>query len=189
MKRYDDIAAVILAGGQSKRMGSNKALLRIDEVTFIARIINTLRERFSEIIISANDPHEYLVFKRPVLPDTFKNYGPLAGIHAALNSISSEYVFTTSCDVPFITTEIVDAIIEKRDLDTVLIADDGTRTHPLIGLYPKAVFTAIDRYLREDKRSVHHFLTTVKLVKVDVSKYSNSLRNINTPEDYEREIR
>jgi len=187
--RRDEISAVILAGGQSKRMGSNKALLPIGDITFIARITNTLQQRFSKIYISANNPEEYEVLKRPVITDIFRGYGPLAGIHAALKNIPTEHAFAVSCDVPFISTEVIDALVSAIVPGTILIADDGQRLHPLIGIYPRSVYNKLDEYLRNNEKQVHKFLDGMKHKRVDVSQHRDAVKNINTIEEYERIVR
>ncbi len=189
IKRRDEISAVILAGGQSRRMGSNKALLPIGNITFIARIINTLQRRFSNIYISANNPEEYEVLKRPVIIDIFRGYGPLAGIHAALKNIPTEYAFTVSCDVPFISTDVIDTLVDAVESETILIADDGQRLHPLIGIYPRSVYNHLDEYLQNNEKQVHMFLDGMKHKRIDVSQYQDAVKNINTIEEYERIIR
>ncbi len=185
-RRYDTISAVVLAGGQSRRMGANKALLRIDDITFIARIINTLQERFPGIYISANKQEEYEVLKRPVIPDIFTGYGPLAGIHAALNTIPTNYVFTVPCDVPFISTGVVDMLVDAIESDTIVIAYDGERTHPLIGIYPRSACKSLEEYLQNNERQVHKFLEMSKHRRVDIAKFAEAVKNINTVEEYKR---
>ncbi len=169
-------------------MGVNKALLKVGGISFIECIDAVLEQRFSEIYISANDTGPYAFLNRPVIPDIFEDSGPLAGIHAALKSIHTDYLFTVSCDIPFISTNVIDAFLDKLEPETILIADDGTRTHPLIGVYPRTINTSIEQYLREGNRKVQGLLKTVQLKKVDVSSFTKEVMNINTVEEYEKEI-
>ena len=183
-----DIAGLILAGGESKRMGRNKALLTVDGVPFVQRIVNTLHQRFSLILISANDSSQYAFLNLPVIPDVFKQCGPLAGIHAAFRAEPADYFFTVTCDIPFISIQVIDLLIDKIEEKSVVIADDGMQTHPLIGIYPRAIYSLLENYLREGKRQVHEFIETVDVIKTEVSPYARSVLNINTPDIYRREV-
>jgi len=183
-----NIAGVILAGGGSRRMGVDKALLKVDGITFIERIAATLERRFFALYISSNKADHYAFLNRPVIPDIFTQCGPLAGIHAALNHISTDYIFTVSCDVPFISTNVIDAFLDKLEPETILIADDGTRTHPLIGIYPRTMYNSLERYLQKGKRYAHGFLETVHVKNVDVSQFLKAVRNINTVDEYSKQI-
>lgn len=185
----NDIAGAVLAGGKSTRMKSNKALLSVDGVPFIRRIVDTLERRFSRIYISANRADDYVFLNHPIIPDVYEDGGPLAGIHAVLKSVSAAYVFTVSCDVPFISTDVIDTLIEKTEPDTILIADDGTHIHPLIGIYPRSVCDNLGKYLQSGERKARRFLETVDHKRVDVSHAAGAVKNINTVEEYQREIR
>jgi molybdenum cofactor guanylyltransferase len=169
-------------------MGSNKALLRVDGITFIERILNTLQQRFSQIYISANKPDEYTFLNRPIISDIFVDYGPLAGIHAVLKTISTDYLLTVSCDVPFLSTYVIDVLIDHVEPNVVVIADDGTQSHQLIGVYPRSVCNTLDDCLQTGERQVKRFLEKVNCRSVDISRFSYAVKNINTVEDYKKEI-
>lgn len=183
-----DIAGMVLAGGMSTRMQRNKALIIVDGVTFIQRIVQTLEQRFSRIYISANWADEYAFLNHPIIPDVYENGGPLAGIHAVMRSVKSDYIFTVTCDVPFISTNIIDAVIDKIEPGTILVADDGMRTHHLLGVYPRSMIKTIENYLERGDRRVARFLSEAPHKKIDVSQFAREVKNINTVVEYEREV-
>lgn len=185
---HTDIAGVVLAGGKSRRMRQDKALLTSEGETFISRVVKTLEQRFVHVFISANITGRYAFLDHPIVPDVFEDSGPLGGIHAVLKTIPTEYLFTVTCDVPFITTEVIDAITEKAEPNVVVIADDGTHIHPLIGLYPKTVSHDLEHFLKSGKRKVQEFLKVVTHKTVDVSHLADKLKNINTLETYMKEM-
>lgn len=186
--RHYDIAGMVLAGGKSTRMKRNKALLNVEGVSFVERIVKTLGQRFSRISISANRPDEYAFLEYPIVPDVFEDSGPLAGIHSVMKSERTEYLFVVTCDIPFINTDVIDTIIDKRESDKILIADDGLRLHYLIGLYPRVFLKDLEKFLERDGRQVGVFINSVDHKTVDVSAFSYALKNINTAEEYEKEI-
>ncbi|MCK5087392.1 MAG: molybdenum cofactor guanylyltransferase, partial [Melioribacteraceae bacterium] len=100
MKR--DITAVILAGGNSSRMGLNKSLLKINNSSFIDRTIILLENIFDDIIIVSNSPEDYTALGLQIFQDVYPGFGPLAGIHSGLMNSNSEKVFVVSNDLPFL---------------------------------------------------------------------------------------
>jgi molybdenum cofactor guanylyltransferase len=188
-RHSEDVSSVILAGGQSKRMGSNKALLSIRGITFIESIIQTLERRFTHIYISAGSADEYEFLTYPFIPDIFRNCGPLAGIHAALMTIDRESLFTVTCDVPFVSENVIDLLLESIDPHRAVLAHDGERLHPLIGIYPRSACDVIEQYLQAGGRHVKRFLDHVGYKQVDISRFAHEVKNCNTIAEYERMIR
>jgi len=83
---YDDITAIILSGGKSTRMGTNKSLLKIDDKTIIERLRDLLQNIFEDVILITNDPDDYQFLGLPIYEDVFRHRGPLAGIHSGLKN-------------------------------------------------------------------------------------------------------
>ena len=96
------MTAIILAGGKSQRMGSNKAFLKYGGKTFIEHQVNSLSKIFGEIIISANDASAYASLNLPIVADVMPEKSPLSGICAGLMRAKSSYAFIIACDMPFI---------------------------------------------------------------------------------------
>ena len=80
----NDVCAVILAGGQSRRMGFNKALIDVNGRPIISLLIDQVSQVTNRILISSNDSSSYRFLNFPVVPDHFAGCGPLAGLHAAM---------------------------------------------------------------------------------------------------------
>ncbi|MBU1679214.1 MAG: NTP transferase domain-containing protein, partial [Bacteroidetes bacterium] len=81
-KLVSDITGVILAGGSSKRMGVNKSLLKIDDLTLIEKVNEIMTQVFDKVIISTNEPASYEFIKTEKVTDVIKGFGPLSGIHS-----------------------------------------------------------------------------------------------------------
>ena len=81
---YKDITGIILSGGKSTRMGSNKSLLKVGNMTVIERVRNLLQGIFKNVILITNDPEDYKFLGLPMFEDVYRHKGPLAGIHSGL---------------------------------------------------------------------------------------------------------
>jgi molybdopterin-guanine dinucleotide biosynthesis protein A len=190
-----DITAFILSGGKSRRIGTNKALLEIDGMTLIQRLTELLESILPEIIISSNEPEVYDFLGKKIIKDIIPGRGPLSGINSALNYTNSQRNFIISCDMPFISPEMINYLIEnKSDAEIVIPRAEG-RIQPLCGIYSKSILPIVESLLIESshpesklKGSVFELLNKVKTEFVDVGKsdfyHPNLFLNINTLEDY-----
>ncbi len=182
--------AVILAGGKSSRMGSNKAFLKVKGKTFIEHQIDLLREIFNEITISANTPAEYKHLNVPIIPDIYPDKGPLSGIHAALIHSRSFHTFILACDMPFVEIELIKQLqgfIEGHD---VVVPQSKKGLEPLHAFYSKNCIAPIKKELDNNNLRIISFfpqvkVKTVKLNSLSLSdKIKNSIKNLNTTEEY-----
>ncbi len=187
------IVGAILAGGKSSRMQRDKALLLIDEVTFIQKIANTLQRAFASVIIIANHDREYGFFGLPVYPDIFVRCGPLAGIHSALSNATTDYVFVAPCDIPFLQESHIDRIVAHSvGRDAALLLDTESQ-QTLCGMFHRRCLSVIEHHLQSGQHSVHaclHDLNTALLTS-DSEQTGDALHpltSINTPADYERAL-
>ncbi len=103
---------VILCGGKSSRMNTDKALLKLGESTIIEIIYNKLKNIFKEVLISANDIEKYKFLNAKIIKDIYTDRGPLAGIHSALKYSESEKIFVTACDIQLVPTELINYLLK-----------------------------------------------------------------------------
>jgi len=190
--QIDDITGVILAGGSSSRMGSNKALLEVDGSPIITRIYRTLASLFNEVIIVTNSPGDYDFIPCRKEPDIYPGYGSIAGLHAALIHSSSAYSFVTACDMPFIDAMIIRSLCGLRNAvdDAVVPSSEGGQ-EPLHALYSSACKDVFETALKRGERKIQDVLKRMKIRKVTYEELQSlgcqatSFLNVNTPEDYE----
>jgi molybdopterin-guanine dinucleotide biosynthesis protein A len=180
-----EIAGVILAGGRSRRMGCDKALLMIGGEPVILRIARALSSVFHEVLISAGDSRRYSSLGIPVIADIFKEAGPLSGIHAALSLLGKD-IFVVPCDKPLITPELISSVLSLSIPNRITIVTDGFSIHPLLGIYPKVILPDLNRYLEGGGRRVFGFLEDpgIPVSIVDLSGMKDLLKEMNYPEDY-----
>jgi molybdopterin-guanine dinucleotide biosynthesis protein A len=176
--------AVVLAGGDSRRMGRDKALLPVEGRPMIALIIGQLRALFEEIVISANRPDDFGFLGLTVVPDLEPGQGPLRGIASSLPRMTHDLNFVTACDIPRIDLSFVNRLIKMADgYDLVLPYLDEGLYEPLFAAYRKSVVPEATRILEGGGRSILELLDRVKVNLLPIPDRS-WVRNINTDAEY-----
>lgn len=179
--------AIILAGGKSSRMGSDKGLVLLNGKPMISYIIEILKKMQIPIIIISNNEN-YKQFGLPVFADIIKEKGPLGGIYTGLKNSKTESNIIVSCDVPFLSNRIIELLINKDNGYPISVVQSNGKTHPLIGLYSKKIVKKLFDTILMEKLKVRSFieefpLNTIELDKQEILEYENEIRNINTQEE------
>lgn len=185
---------IIMAGGKSSRMGTNKALLKIDEITVIERIANELKKCVDEIIIVTNHMDNYRFLGYPMVEDIYKEKGPMGGIHAGLLASNTEKNLVVACDMPFISADLGRFLLEQLDEYQVVVPDIDDQFHPLFAAYKKELAGPIEEALKNDQLRIRFFfkqLNTKTVYREDLNKANilfneENVYNMNYPEDYEK---
>ena len=189
------MTAVILAGGKSSRMGSNKAFLKLKGKTFIELQIDLLRKMFGEIFISANIPSEFEYLNLQIFKDIHPGKGPLGGIYTSLINSSSFHTFMLACDMPFVGSELIKYLKDLTKEYDVVIPKSERGLEPLHAFYSKNCIDPIKRELEEDNLRIISFFphVNVKIVELDSlvtsDSFNNSIKNLNTRDEYENTIK
>ena len=176
---------VILAGGKSSRMGTDKALLSIEDKNFIEKLCDTF-SFFEEKIIARGDREVPDDITWTVIPDGYPYHGPIGGLHAALKTCQSEAVFVTACDTPLIKAAVYDRLLAEmtEDTDVVISVTEDGKYHPLCGIYRKNVGNIMEEQILGGNNRMMQVLNKVRVKYVDVNSEEFGLYNINTPEQY-----
>jgi molybdopterin-guanine dinucleotide biosynthesis protein A len=188
---HDNLAAVILAGGKSLRMGRDKAFLEIDGRPLITIMLDLARPFTDLILISSNDTDAFAFLDFRVIPDMYAQQGPLAGLHSGMLSAARELVLLLPCDVPGLSSNLLrQLIIRSGEHDVVVPRTSDRRIHPLPGIYRRTCLPVLERELREGRNSMFRFLQhpTLKVCQLDGSSGAfedSELENLNTPADVE----
>ena len=188
--RIPGISGVILAEGESRRMGSDKSLLSIDGARFIDHVYTRMATLFDEVIIVTNSPQLYSDIPCHKVPDLYPGKGALAGIHAGLKQAQNERVFVVGCDMPFISTELVRKICTYAMQGDLILPLSSSGHEPLHALYGKSCLTAMEHVLDKGQQRISLFFDQVRVKEVSgrelgrIDPEEKSFQNINTPEDY-----
>ncbi len=174
----------ILCGGKSTRMQTEKGLVLYHKKPFVEHIIEAVLPISKNIILVANTKdYDYLNYKK--IKDIQSEKGPLGGIYTALMESESMLNLILSCDIPLVSTEILEELIQKHNDDfEVTIFEDTTRIHPLIGIYSRKIIPIIEQTLAENNLKMRCFLSTIKCQKLKINTpKSHFLKNINSQEE------
>jgi molybdopterin-guanine dinucleotide biosynthesis protein A len=185
-----EISGVILAGGNSTRMKSNKALLPCEGERFIERIYRKMSDIFNEVILVTNDPESYTFIPCRKVSDRYPGLGALAGIHAGLAMSSTPYVFVVACDMPNLNEAMIRRVVRELDGQDVVIPESDGGLEPLHALYGKGSLPVMEAYLSSGKKKIVDCFRGLRITVISCSEVAaidpefHSFKNINTPEEY-----
>lgn len=185
--------AIILSGGKSSRMGTNKALLKFDEKTNVERIKDELKHVFDDIILVTNNPETYQFLNIKTVSDQFPGSGPLAGIHAGLEASDYEENIVVACDMPFITAELAESLVKALKHHDAVVPVVNGRRHPLFAAYQKRISREAKACIENGSLRMKHMLDQLNVRYQDediLQLYGEGnleriFFNMNHPEEYE----
>lgn len=125
------VTGILLAGGQSSRMGTDKALLNVNGETVIERIVRLMSPSASNIIISVNDDEKYAFLGKEVVHDRYPGQGPLSGLHAGLQAAATPWSIIAACDMPFVTEEVFRFLAQKAE-EAAAVMDDKSGLQAIV---------------------------------------------------------
>ena len=174
------VAGVILAGGKSSRFGSNKALALHQGAALIQGIARKLAGLFPETLLVTNTPEDYGFLGWPMVADHYHNCGPLAGIHAALRTVSQPRAFICGCDMPLVNPELIRFLCElDGDHDMALPwLDEGPE--PLYAVYSKNGLAVIESHLAKKQCKIGTLYEKLRIRKVTAEEILQILPDFTT---------
>jgi len=193
------IAGFILAGGASRRMGTDKSKLVLDGRSFVERIANEIAEVASSVTIvgsitgdvpGENPQHTHL----PTVPDVYPQWGALGGVHTALSNCSADWALVVACDFPFVTGELFARLASLRvNFDALAPVQHDQIPQPLCALYRvQPCRGQAEHMIKSGERKPIALLQSVRTRWVlfseleDLAGAARFFENINTPQDYNR---
>jgi molybdopterin-guanine dinucleotide biosynthesis protein A len=186
------MTGVILSGGKSARMGTNKAFLEIEGIRLIDRITLMFRDMFREVILVTNSPLDYLDQDCVIAADIFKNKGALGGIYTGLFYASFDHVFVSACDMPFLNRSFIEHMIKCADRYDIVVPEPPDGLQPLHAIYSKRCLSPIKKLMDTGDLKITGFykgLKTMVIPEADIKSFDpkgKMFMNVNTREDLER---
>jgi molybdenum cofactor guanylyltransferase len=189
------IAGVLLAGGQSRRMGGgDKCLRSLGDRTILDHIIDRAAPQVTTLVLNANgDATRFARFGLPVTPDTVEGFaGPLAGVLAGLDWAAEhapecEWLASFATDAPFLPEDLVPRLLAatREDKADLACATSDGRHHPVFGLWPLRLREALRAaMLEEEMRKVDRWTSRYNLAVADFAVEGiDPFFNANRPED------
>lgn len=212
------ISAIILAGGRSSRMGYNKALLPLEGVPVMERLVRELEEVADRVIIAGGRPEDYDMFDREHVSDIFPNAGPLAGLHAGLAAASTPWCLVVACDLPFANRAVLNWLAEAAraaeaagwsqdnggekgepeeglGLEAIIPVVQG-RVQPLLAAYRRSVLAGLEEELRNGNLKMTRWIEGLRVKYADGALLADMAGmpqerisfNMNRPGDYQQAI-
>ena len=149
-----DISAGILAGGQSTRFGSPKALHIISGESMLKHAITVAEQISDEIVLSTGSNMELRDISLPCVRDSVGNCGPISGLHALLKHIQSPWLAVLPCDMPLLRAEIYHFLMAQRTGDHPVFALSARGPQPLVAIWPKSALATVEKKIREERYSL-----------------------------------
>jgi molybdopterin-guanine dinucleotide biosynthesis protein A len=184
----DDITGVLLAGGKSRRMGYDKALIEVGGETLFSRSLDLLRRHFQAVIISGDRP-DLATPDLPVIPDIYPG-SALGGLYTALRSSQTDWVFVAPCDMPYPDSRILQLLVSRRNGFDAVVPRTPAGNEPVFALYHQRCLTHMEEMLQQGQYRIYDFYQRINVLFLDWHElpegWQRSLLNINTPDQLAR---
>ena len=178
-----DVSGVVLAGGFSRRMGTDKAELTLGGVTLLEIQVRKLRQiGITDIMVSGC--RKSMEGTRAI-EDIYPHKGPMSGIHACLKAAKSEACLFVSVDVPLFPAEWLERLIRTHE-GAVTMLSHGDEIEPLLAVYDTALAPRAEDLILSGDRSVRSLFTGSKVSRMEYTGDPDFLLNCNTPKDFEK---
>ena len=188
-------SVAISAGGQSSRMGTDKAFVTLRDKPIIEHVIERVRDLGqSETMLITNRPDDYAHLGLPMYSDVIPDKGALGGIYTAIERAKSQYVLVVACDMPFLNPKLLRYMLSLLETDSppdVIVPRVENYPQGLHAIYSKACLDPIKQQLDENRLKVIGFYSQVNVHYLDEAVYQpfdpagNAFFNVNTPEQLE----
>jgi molybdopterin-guanine dinucleotide biosynthesis protein A len=190
--KVDQVTGIILAGGKSRRIATDKAFLSLRNQPIIAEMMDTLHLLFDDILIITNNPEPYSSIAAEKVRDIIPNKGPLGGLYTGLTVSRTDYSFVVACDMPFVNPDLIVYMLDQREGFDVIVPHTVDGLEPLHAVYSKSCLEPILRHLENGDLKMQSFFSEVKvkhICQTVIERFDPELRtffNINYREDYQR---
>ena len=192
----NNILAVVLAGGKSKRFGEDKNHIKLGDKTLLEHVLSKINNKFEEILIVSSHNQEIKKLENvTVIPDCFDDFGPLAGVLSSMkwvkeNQKQYKWVATFPSDTPFFETSIIEEYKKRIKINDSLLyfVKSNDKRHNIFGLWSIDLLEVLENDLINNNfRKVEDWANKigVKTIDIEVKKF-DPFFNINTKEDFEK---
>ena len=186
--RMAPASGVLLAGGKSSRMGTNKALLRFpDGQTVVERIVSRVRPLCADLLVVTNTPDEYAFLGLPMVGDAYPGASSLGGICTGLMNVACERALVLSCDLPLVDPALLEHLLALPFDYDLLVPFVAGRQQPLHAIYAKTCIPAMQAQIAAGDLKIIRLAETLNARLIDdlPGDWLHSFKNMNTPADWQ----
>ncbi len=187
------VSGIVLAGGESRRMGGvNKALLKIGDLPIIERVTRILSRVLPHVIVITNTPEDFRFLGLPMFQDLRPGYGALGGLYTGLKECAPDFGFLVACDMPFLCAGIIEHMMRRTQHYDVIVPRLRGKLEPLHAIYSKTCLPVVEDLMNNDDLKIINFFNRVRVLELDekdLLSLDPDLRfimNLNTTQDLER---
>ena len=185
------MTGIVLAGGESRRMGADKAFLMISGRPMIEHVLAALRKAAQRIIIVTNSPEAYASCDAEIVGDAVAKRGSLIGLYSGLVRSRDPYSIVVACDMPFLNPELLSYMADIAPGYDAVLPRRGDLIEPLHAVYSRDLLPVIEDSIRRDDRRIRsifegrqiRFVSEEEMDRFDPQR--RSCINLNTRKEYE----
>lgn len=170
MHLIENCTAVILTGGESKRMGSDKAFTAFQGKPLLEHVLEKVAPLFSELLMSVHTLRPDLNYEQVV--DGSEGRGPMVGIKRGLEEVKTGWVFVIACDMPFVSRALIQRLADKRDSHDAVVPFVFDRPQPLFGFYHKSCLAKMEARMQQGQRSMIRLLSELDTYQLSEQQVS-----------------
>lgn len=188
--RNPDLTGIVLAGGESRRMGTNKAFVEVGGVPMIQRVLRALRECCAEVIIAAKHSVPYTGMGARIVLDENPLQAPLVGIITGLRAARTPWAFVAACDLPYLSTAAVGLLADLAAGHDAAVPRVHGLWHPVHAVYAASVLPVLDAQFAAGVRQLASVLQALRVRQVSPGMLEaadptlRTLWNVNTAREY-----
>ena len=192
----NNILAVVLAGGKSKRFGEDKNQIKLGDKTLLEHVLSKINNKFEEILIVSS--HNLEIKKSEnitIIPDCFDDFGPLAGVLSSMKWIKEnqkkyKWVATFPSDTPFFDISIIEEYKKRININdsSLYFIKSNNKRHNIFGLWSIDLLEVLEDDLKNNNfRKVEDWADKIGVKTIDIKVNElDPFFNINTKEDFEK---
>lgn len=186
---------MVLVGGRSTRLGTDKALVEIGGIAAVRRVLDAVRPLVDAVCLVGGDGDRFASWHVPWMPDAVSGAGPLAGIVTGLAALDVDAIFALACDTPLLSTAVLVCLRDALDAAPqaqAVVPRLALGLEPLVAIYTRAALPVLADALARGERAVHRALVRMRVHEVDeatlrrVDPVLTAFVNVNTPADLAR---
>ncbi|SEA75014.1 molybdopterin-guanine dinucleotide biosynthesis protein B [Desulfuromusa kysingii] len=184
----NNVTGVLLAGGKSRRMGQDKAAIKLAGSTMFERTLKLLQNNFKHVLIAGDRP-DLARPQIPAFPDIYPG-SALGGLYTGLKTATTDWIFVAPCDMPFPDERIVHLLLQYRANFDAVVPRTNQGYEPVFALYHKNCLPQMEKMLQQGQYRIYAFYQRIKIRYLDSSElpdgWQQALLNVNTPDDLAR---